>query len=85
MPANEPVEAGRLPTGRDLCTVMRSRFAPAQTRLSERADAARTLLGKLWHATPDEARKLRAEYEVELDAIDARYLHSEAMKAEVRL
>jgi hypothetical protein len=52
-------------------------FAPAPSRESERADAARIYIGKVFAG--EDAGVARAEMHTRFDEIDARYLHREVM------
>jgi hypothetical protein len=51
----------------------RNVFAPAPTRLRERADASRAFIARAWGKSRAEVDALRAEYEAALAEIDARY------------
>lgn len=57
--------------------------APPPTRESEQAAAARRFINAAWAS--DDVPALRAAYLREKDAIDARWMHQDAMRSEVRL
>jgi hypothetical protein len=58
-------------------------FAPTSTRESERGDAARIYIGKVFAG--EDAATARAERDARFEEIEERYLHAEAMKARVVL